>query len=187
VSNEETDAAVETMRTRPAGPAGQPSKNPDRRRLLNFAASGAAAVGFVSADTVTTTSTVAATAHPLAGTWYVEATYPHGGAPPGIPVDQSLFAFHTDGIVTQVNRATLYTGIGQWASRDGQNTFTYVFRQMLFTPAFEGFIHVVQTGTVTGDRYTSTGSGTLFDPAGKAAGSPVATSLTGTRFGVVDT
>lgn len=184
MNNAEMDAAATMMGT---GPADGPStKNPDRRRLLNFAASGAAAVGFVSADAVTTAPSAAAAAHPLAGSWFVEATYPHGGAPPGISVDQSLFAFHTDGIVTQVNRATLYTGIGQWAPRDGQSAFTYVFRQMLFTPTFEGFIHVVQIGSVTGNQYTSTGSGTLFDPGGKAAGSPVTTALTGTRFGVVD-
>lgn len=113
--------------------------------------------------------------HPLIGAWQVAITHPPGQPfPPGLPSEPGTLLFGADGSVTWSGLAS-GTGAGVWQP-SGTSGFVYVFRAPLTRPdaaaplGFDwvGFLHVKVSGTVSGNSYTGTGTGTQYDTAGVA-------------------
>jgi hypothetical protein len=139
-----------------------------RRRLV--AALPALVVGVGAATVLTAEPASADITHPLVGAWEVAVTHPPGEpAPPGLPVNPGTLLFTVDGGVVWSGIAPV-TGSGRWRALPGSGAFEYVFRAPV-TQAdstqplgfrYVGMLHVRQTGTVSGDKYTATGQGTQY-------------------------
>jgi hypothetical protein len=139
-----------------------------RRRLV--AALPALVVGVGAATALTAERADADTMHPLVGAWEVGVTHPPGEpAPPGITVNPGTLLFTADGGVVWSGIAPV-TGSGRWRPLSGSGAFEYVFRAPV-TQAdstqplgfrYVGMLRVRQTGTASGNSYTSTGQGVQY-------------------------
>jgi hypothetical protein len=161
-----------------------------RRRLV--AALPALVVGVGAATALTAERADADTLHPLVGAWEVAVTHPPGEpAPPGITVNPGTFLFTDDGGVVWSGIAPV-TGSGRWRSLSGNGAFEYVFRAAVTQSdptqplgfRYVGMLHVRQSGTVSGDRYTASGQGVQYAPDGTTVLFTSRSNTTGARITV---
>jgi hypothetical protein len=153
----------------------------NRRRFLSQA--GITGLVGTGAAVGTRSKALADDQRPLTphGAWSVAVTFP--GAP--TESEQGIIAFTVDGIVIESNTENRYAGLGSWAQAGGGG-FVYGWREQLFlSDGTLGLVlHVKQTATFTSaTTFTSTGTGTAFDPAGNLL-ETLTSNITGTRYGI---
>ncbi|WP_329430173.1 hypothetical protein OG339_18640 [Streptosporangium sp. NBC_01495] len=153
----------------------------NRRKLLakgGILAPAAGLAAIIGADAANA-GQAAGTAHRIAGTWHVDISFP---GPVGNPPEKGLFLFTETGAVICTNTRIRDLGLGKWLSISSSR-FSFTFRHHMYGPdgTWMGTLDIAHSGTVTGNTFSSTGTGTVYNTDGTLSES-VSSQVTGVRY-----
>lgn len=153
----------------------------NRRKLLakgGVLAPAAGLAALIGADAVNA-DPATGTVHRIAGTWHVDISFP---GPAGNPPEKGLFLFTESGAVICTNTRIRDLGLGKWRSINSSR-FSFTFRHHMYMPdgTWMGTLDIAHTGTVTGNTFTSSGTGSVYDTGGTLSES-VSSQVTAVRY-----